>query len=110
MIFPSSGAKLRKKNDRRRGREEEEETATEGRARLGGALVEGVEGMTGKRVSEVPLMAGLGPSYAPRAPKTSRLSKEEETKVDALQFLMNAARSKAASNKTANEDIQRKEE
>ena len=50
----------------------------------------------GKRASEVPLMAGLGPSYAPRAPKTSRPSPENAPKkVDALQYLM-ARRKKPA--------------
>ena len=54
--------------------------------------------MAGKRASEVPLMAGLGPSYAPRAPKTSRVSPQESTKkVDALQrMMMNARKSKSA--------------
>lgn len=50
-----------------------------------------------KRASEVPLMAGLGPSYAPRAPKTSRPSPEGPKKVNALQFLMNSARKPKAS-------------
>ena len=55
--------------------------------------------MGGKRASEVPLMAGLGPSYAPRAPKTSRPSPENvPKKIDALQLLMRKSKAKNPGN------------
>lgn len=44
-------------------------------------------------------MAGLGPSYAPRAPKTSRPSPENAPKkIDALQLLMRKSKAKNPGN------------